>query len=198
MLIVTVALVVIYWHLSLSTNSTIRSKMTQADNILGMKVDLTAQQEYIGDLHQRNKDLKSKVKTAAGKNGSLQIEVQKEQLKLKALKNEIKNEKMKEQKLAAEYNALKSGLNKAHELKDKVPTLKKHLIELSRSLSTPKNVACRIIQCETSDHFSRECDTLRRKVKSLEDISKRSTKLHNLKMLKLKQESQILHKVCNF
>lgn len=168
--------------------------MTQTEKITEIKVDLTAKQEDMQSLHQKGEDLKAQFQIESKRNSDLRIKVQQDQLKVKALQNEHESETLKLQNLTEEHAALKLKIGKAHDLKGKIPELKKYLINLSRThFSSNKNASG--TQSYTCNSLTRECQVKRRKIKTTEGILKRSTKLHNGKMEQLDLESKVLKKV---
>jgi len=157
-----------------------------------MKETLTTKEAEMQSLYVQSEDLCHKLKMETEHNDRLRVKVQQEQLKFKSMKKEHEMKTLRLTEMNDEVSSLESKVNKACVIKDQAPELKKYLVELSRecfSSNNKRHVA------DPNESQARECDSVRRKMKSTEDILKRNAKLHDTNMGRLGRENKLLHKV---
>lgn len=166
------------------TNSLSRLKIDYTEAIKKSKADLETQQKEIEKLNGEYEDILHKEELESKRSTNLKHEMQKLQLKLKAVKTEDAEKARQIQYLLEDIAALESEKRNIHKLKDNIPKVKKYIIGISG-----KNVSV------SSSNVTRERQVLERKIKTATNISTRNAQLHTHKMGKLKRETSILKKV---
>lgn len=174
------------------TNSLSRLKIDYTEAIKKTKADLETQQKEIEKLNGEYEDILHKVELESKRSTNLKHEMQKLQLKLKAVKTEDAEKARQIQYLLEDIAALKSEKRNIHKLKDNIPKVKKYIIGISGENMSHKKC---IHDTVSSSNVTRERQVLERKIKTATNISTRNAQLHTHKMGKLKREASILKKV---
>jgi hypothetical protein len=151
-------------------------------------------EENLPEMKRKEEELRDSFRLETKRNSDLRLLMQQHQLKKKALENEEKNRTLMIKSLTRENEMLVLHFMKSRELIENTTDLKKYITDLSNTyFLSSKGTNPRDI----SSFRERECQALQRQTRTVQDIKKRSTKVHGTNLAKINQDSKVLNKVCS-
>ncbi len=160
-----------------------------------LRITLIPKEEESLRLHSRHKDIKDNIERETRHRKSLRLEVKQHELKLNGMRKEheaiVSSLRIKEGQL----KDLETRIAEAFEMKDDMHLLKRLLIAISNDYFDRNNLSSRKKSSIGGDYASREYESLRRQINTIEQVIDRDIKQHIENMKRSARETKILEDV---